>query len=274
MRLYLDRNLARFDDFAASKGFKLTHYIDGLSDVIFDRIKDWQNQVIGRLQNDGKSLADKATAIVNDVHLETELEWDGYHCFIGIRNSHAVVYFIPIESRETPYNTTGWHVFSSSFEVDVVRIHLAFSEEDSSRYAIYINTPTKLFEDVPLFLCCNVLTSLKALQVLAYVTSLKLGNYRELESDCLEFGKAAATFALRHFATEREFIKSKVDLKMKNAMNLNELTITNYKSEALSRRNTASKYTGLVSIVSAQSPLIQMVLVSVVVMTLYHFFIR
>ena len=86
----------------------------------------------------------------------------------------------------------GWHEYSSSYEVDDIRMHLAFSADDSSRYAVYINLLTRQFEDVRLFLCCNILTSIKALEVLAYITALQLGNYRELDSDCLEFTKAAA----------------------------------------------------------------------------------
>ena len=274
MRLYLDCNIATFDTLAVSKGFKLTHFVDGLTDQIFDRIKDWQNLLQGRLQADGKSLAEEARGIVEDVHLTTEREWDGYHCFIGIRNNHAVLYFIPMESRETNYNTTGWHEYSSSYEVDVMRIHLAFSEEDSSRYAVYINMLTRQFVNVPLFLCCNILTSFKALEVLSYITALQLGNYRELESDCLEFTKAAARLATQQFVTERELGNSYVNLEVQVKMDLNDLTITNFKSEALSRRNPASKYPALVSIVSTQSPLIQMFLVSLLVMTLYHFIIR
>lgn len=274
MRLYLDGNIAQFDSLAESKGFKLTHYVDGLTDTIFDRIKDWQNLLQGRLQADGKSLVEKAQRIVEDVHLTTEYEWDGYHCFIGIRNNHAVLYFIPIESRETHYNASGWHQYSSSFEVDVMRIHLAYSEDDSTRYAVYINTLTRQFENVRLFLCCNILTSFKALEVLAYVTALQLGNYRELESDCLEFTKAAAKFAAQQFVTERELAKSKVNLKVQVAMDLDDLTITNFKSEALSRRNMASRLPVLVSLVTTQSPLIQAFLVSLLVMTFYHFFIR
>lgn len=274
MRLYLDGNIAQFDSLAESKGFKLTHYVDGLTDTIFDRIKDWQNLLQGRLQADGKSLVEKAQRIVEDVHLTTEYEWDGYHCFIGIRNNHAVLYFIPLESRETHYNASGWHQYSSSFEVDVMRIHLAYSEDDSTRYAVYINTLTRQFENVRLFLCCNILTSFKALEVLAYVTALQLGNYRELESDCLEFTKAAAKFAAQQFVTERELAKSKVNLKVQVAMDLDDLTITNFKSEALSRRNMASRLPVLVSLVTTQSPLIQAFLVSLLVMTFYHFFIR
>lgn len=274
MRLYLDGNIAQFDSLAESKGFKLTHYVEGLTDTIFDRIKDWQNLLQGRLQADGKSLVEKAQRIVEDVHLTTEYEWDGYHCFIGIRNNHAVLYFIPIESRETHYNASGWHQYSSSFEVDVMRIHLAYSEDDSTRYAVYINTLTRQFENVRLFLCCNILTSFKALEVLAYVTALQLGNYRELESDCLEFTKAAAKFAAQQFVTERELAKSKVNLKVQVAMDLDDLTITNFKSEALSRRNMASRLPVLVSLVTTQSPLIQAFLVSLLVMTFYHFFIR
>ena len=274
MRLFLDGNIVQFDSLAESKGFKLTHYVDGLTDTIFDRIKDWQNLLKGRLRADGKSLAEKALRIVEDVHLTTEYEWDGYHCFIGIRNNHAVLYFIPIESRETHVNTTGWHEYSSSFEVDVLRIHLAYSEEDSTRYAVYINTLTRQFENVRLFLCCNILTSFKALEVLAYITALQLGNYRELESDCLEFTKAAAKWAAKQFATERERAKSKVKLELQVVMDLDDLTITNFKSEALSRRNPTSRFPVLVSMVSTQSPLIQMFLVSLLVMTFYHFFIR
>lgn len=274
MRLYLDRNLARFNTSAESKGFKLTHFVDGLDEEIFDQIKDWENLLKNRLQSSSTNLVEKATGLLENVHLGTAYEWDGFHCFIGIRNSHAVLYFIPIESRETLYNKTGWHTFTSSFEVDVMRMHLAFSQEDSSRYAVYINTLTRQFENVPLFLCGNVLTSFKALQVLAYITALQIGNYRELESDCLEFAKVAAKLAKKHFATKREIAKAKVKLEVEDAMDLDELTITSFKSEAISRRHQTSKYTGLVSIVTAQSPLIQMFLVSLVVITLYHFFIR
>lgn len=274
MRLYLDGNLAKFDTLAESKGFKLTHYVDGLSETTFDRIKDWQNVLPSRLQADGKSLAEKGRDLIEDVHSTTEYEWDGYHCFIGIRNSHAVLYFIPIESRETPYNTTGWHEYSSSFEVDVIRMHLAFSADDSSRYAVYINLLTRQFEDVRLFLCCNILTSIKALEVLAYITALQLGNYRELDSDCLEFTKAAAKLASQQFVTARELAKSKVSLELQVKENLDDLTITSFQSEALSRRNPSSKYSALISIVYMQSPLIQMFLVSLIVVTFYHFFIR
>lgn len=273
-RLYLDGNIAQFGPLPESKGFKLTHYVDGLTDTIFDQIKDWQNLLQGRLQADGKSLVVKARQIVEDVHLTTECEWDGYHCFIGIRNNHAVLYFIPIESRETHYNTSGWYEFSSSFEVDILRIHLAYSEDDSTRYAVYINTLTRQFENVRLFLCCNILTSCKALEVLAYITALQLGNYRELDSDCLEFAKAAAKLAEKYFVTERELAKSKVNLEVQVAMDIDNLTVTNFKSEALSRRNPASRFPVLISMVSTQSPLIQMFVVSLLVMTLYHFFIR
>lgn len=275
MRLYLDGNLARFDTLAESKGFKLTHYVDGLSDTTFDQIKDWQNVLPNRLLTEGKSLAEKGRDLIEDIHSTTELEWDGYHCFIGIRNSHAVLYLIPIESRETPYNTTGWHQYSSSYQVDVMRIHLAFSADDPNRYAVIINVVTRQFEDVRLFLGCNILTSYKALEVLAYMTALQLGNYRELESDCLEFTKAAVKLASQQFATSREFAKSKVNLQLQVKGNLDDLTITNFKSEALSRRNPVSRYPALVSIASMQSTsLIQMFLVSLVVLAFYHFFIR
>ncbi|CAH3186085.1 unnamed protein product, partial [Porites lobata] len=263
-RFYLDSNLAKFDTLAKSKGFKLTHYVDGLSETTFDRIKDWQNVLPSRLQADGKNLAEKGRDLIEDVRSTTEYEWDGYHCFIGIRNSHAVLYFIPIESRETPYNTTGWHEYSSSFEVDVIRMHLAFLADDSSRYAAIS------FEDVRLFLCCNILTSIKALEVLAYITALQLGNYRELDLDCLEFTKAAAKLASQQFVTARELAKSKVSLELRVKENLDDLTITSFKSEALSRRNRSSKYSALVSI----SSLIQMFLVSLIALTFYHFFIR
>lgn len=73
MRLYLDGNIAQFGPLAESKGFKLTHYVDGLSDTIFDQIKDRQNLLQGRLQVDGKSLVVKAQQIVEDVHLAVSL---------------------------------------------------------------------------------------------------------------------------------------------------------------------------------------------------------
>ena len=263
MRLYLDSNVAHFGPLTESKGFKLTHYIDGLTDTIFDQIKDGQNLLQDHLDADGKSLVEKARQMVEDVHLATECEWEGYHCFIGIRNNHAVLYFIPIESRETPYNTSGWHEYNSYFEVDILRIHLAYSEDDSRRYAVYINTLSKQFENVRLFLCCNILTSSKALEMLAYITALHLGNYRELESDCLEFAKAAAKLAKQHFVTEREF---------NIVVDIDSLTVTSFKSEALSRRNPASRVPVLISMGWIQS--LQTVFIAVLVMMFYHFFIR
>lgn len=89
MRLYLDGNIVRFGKSAESKGFKLTHYVDGLSEAIFDRIKDWQNVLLDRLKADGESLAHIGLDLIEDVHSTTEYKWDGYHCFIGIRNSQA-----------------------------------------------------------------------------------------------------------------------------------------------------------------------------------------
>ena len=273
MRLYLDSNVAHFGPLTESKGFKLTHYIDGLTDTIFDQIKDGQNLLQDRLDADGKSLVEKARQMVEDVHLATECEWDGYHCFIGIRNNHAVLYFIPIESRETPYNTSGWHEYNSSFEVDILRIHLAYSEDDSRRYAVYINTLSKQFENVRLFLCCNILTSSKALEMLAYITALHLGNYRELESDCLEFAKAAAKLAKQHFVTERELAKSKAKLEVQVVMDIDNLTVTNFKSEALSRRNPTSRFPVLISMGWMQP--LQMVFIAVLVNVIfYHFFNR
>ncbi|XP_028408587.1 uncharacterized protein LOC114531135 [Dendronephthya gigantea] len=275
MRLYLDSNLVKFDIFAESKGFKLTHYVEGLSESIFDRIKDWENLLPSRLQADDKGLAKKCRDFVEHTHLISKNDWDGYHCFIGIRNSHAVLYFIPIESRETPYNMTGWHRFSSCYEVDIIRIHLAFSTDDTSRYAVYVNQLTRQFEEVPLFLCCNVLTSFKALQVLAYITALQLGNYRELESDCLEFTKAASRLASQQFATAREQAKSKVNLEIRVQDNLDDLTITNFKSEALSRRNRSARYPVLSSVMLKESASwIKMVFISLLVVIAYHFLFR
>lgn len=273
MRLYLDNNVAHFDPLNESKGFKLTHYIDGLTDTIFDQIKDGQNLLQDRLDANGKRLVEKARQMVEDVHLATECEWEGYHCFIGIRNSHAVLYFIPMESRETPYNTSGWHEYNSSFEVDILRIHLAYSEEDSKRYAVYISTLTRQLENVRLFLWCNILTSSKALEILAYITALQLGNYRELESDCLEFAKAAAKLAKQHFVTERELAKSKAKLEVQVVMDIDNLTVTSFKSEALSRRNPASRVPVLISMGWIQP--LQTVFISVLVnMIFYYFFIR
>lgn len=281
MRLYLDNNLVKFDTVAESKGFKLTHFVDGLSEEIFDRIRDWQNLLPGRLQADGRSLGKEAEKLTEDVHVETEVEWDGYHCFVGINNKHAVLYFIPIESRETHYKATCWHEYNSSYSVDVMRVHLAFSTEDVNRYAVYVNILTRQFENVPLFLCCNVLTSFKALQVLAYTTALLVGNYRELESDCLEFTKAAAKLASQLFVTERELAKARVNLRVQVAMDLDDLTITNLRSEALSRRNFASRFPALVSIVLAQTPLGNILLIFVIsllaaflAIAIYHFYIR
>lgn len=133
---------------------------------------------------------------------------------------------------------------------------------------------TKMFEDARLFLCCNILTSFEALEVLAYITALKLGNYRELESDCLEFTKAAAKLASKKFVTERELAKSKVKLEVRMKENVDDLTITSFKSEAFSRVNPSSRYLALVSIVSMQSWLLTPFFISLLVVTFYHFFFR
>ena len=143
-----------------------------------------------------------------------------------IHKQHAVVIFIPIESKDTPYNQTGWCTFSCLYPVDVFRAHLAFSEDSDEEYAVYLQKVTKHYEDVKLFLYCNVLTSYEALQSLIYTTALCLGNYRELESDCLEFAKAVAKQAKRFFATEVEMGKAIVNLRMDNPQALDNLTVT------------------------------------------------
>jgi hypothetical protein len=275
-RLYLSRNLVEFGSLMETKGYRLTHYVDGLEDTIYDRVKDWENQIEGRLKSKRQSLRQEASELINEVHVSTKHEWDGFHCFIGIHESHALLYFVPIESRETPYNKTGWHSFCNDFPVDVVRIHLAFSEEDENRYAVYVNKLTRQFENLRLFLCCNVLTSFQALQVLGYVTALSLGNYRELESDCLEFAKAAAKLAMEQFMTDREIRISKTDLKMEqlDVRELDKLTVTTFKSEALSRRHPSSRYPAMAVFASVKSTainLILMFLVSLLVVSVYHF---
>ena len=257
MRLYLDSNVANFDLIAESKGFRLTHYVDGLNDTICDQIKAWQKLHPDLLQADRESL-------VKNVHLDTEREWKGYHCFIGILNQHAALYFIPIGSPETPYNESGWHDYNVSSGVCILRMHLAYSAEDSTQFAVYIDEWKSQDEkEYRLFLCCNILTSSKALEVLAYRTALQLGNYRELESDCLEFAKAAAKLAKQHFVTEREF---------NIVVDIDSLTVTSFKSEALSRRNPASRVPVLISMGWIQS--LQTVFIAVLVMMFYHFFIR
>ena len=276
-RLYLDKNLVEFDVLRETKGYRLTHYVDGLDDAIFDQIKDWENLVEGRLKSKRQSLRQEALKLVNNVHVSTKHEWDGFHCFIGIWKSHALLYFVPIESSETPYNRTGWYSFCNSFPVDIVRVHLAFSAEDSNRYAVYVDKVTRQFENVRLFLCCNVLTSFQALQVLAYVTALSLGNYRELESDCLEFAKSAAKLVVECFMTDREMKMSKVKLEMENVDlgALDELTITSFRSEALSRRHPTSRFPILASFATINSPVpnvILMFLISLAVVAVYHFF--
>ena len=74
----------KFNARTESKGYRLTHYVDGLSDVMFDRIKDWQDLLQDRLQADEKNLRKEIVKLIEDVHVETAQEWDGYHCFIGI----------------------------------------------------------------------------------------------------------------------------------------------------------------------------------------------
>ena len=276
-RLHLGRNLVEFDASRETKGYRLTHYVDGLEDVIYDRVKDWENVVEGRLKSKRQSLSQEASELINEVHLSTKHEWDGFHCFVGIWKSHALLYFVPIESRETPYNRTGWHSFCNDFPVDIVRVHLAFSEEDEKRYAVYVEKLTRQFDNVHLFLCCNILTSFQALQVLAYVTALSIGNYRELESDCLEFAKAAAKLAMEQFMTDREIEMSRTDLRMERVElgDLDKLTVTNLKSEALSRRHPASRYPALVVFATVKSTAINLVLmflVSLLVVAIYHFF--
>lgn len=280
MRLYLDRNLVKFGRREASLGFRLTGYVDGLGETVFDRVKDWQNSLQSHLNLDQEHLRAESEKLVQDIHRGTEREWDGYHCFIGIHNMHAQVLFVPIESKDTPYNETGWCSYSSSFAVDVVRVHMAFSEENTKEYAVYFEEITRQYEDVRLFLYCNVLTSCKALQSLAYVAALRLGNYRELQSDCLEYCKAVARLATTLFTTEYEITKSAVTLSMHklDLRALDDLTVTNLKSEAISRRNPASRYPALSSILSMQATvpmlIVLQLLTVVLAIAVYHYFFR
>ena len=170
--------------------------------------------------------------------------------------------------------------FSCSFAIDLRRVHLAFSEEDSKEYAVYFEEVTRQYENVRLFLCCNVLTSFKALQCLAYTVALRLGNYRELQSDCLEYAKALSRLAAEIFATEYEIQKSVVNLRMHNLdlSALEDLTVTSLKSEALSRRNPASQYPAVLSLLTMQSNLPLVFIVSLLTtfgaIAFYHFFLR
>lgn len=245
--MYLNTNLTNFARRDSSLGYKLTRYVDGLDSQTFDRLKDWQNDKT-HLKLDRKILQDECKKLIQEVHSSTVRSWDGYHCIIGIYKLHAVVLFIPIESKDTPYSQTGWCNFSCSFPVDMVRAHLAFSEETDEEYAVYFETLTKHYEEVKLFLYCNILTSHEALASLVYTTALTLGNYRQLESDCLEFAKAVAKQARSSFATKN----SHTDLEMDkfDPQALDDLTITSLKSEALSRRKAVSKYS-MISILSA-----------------------
>lgn len=282
MRIYLDRNLVRFGSKETSLGYRLTAYVDGLGEDMFDRIKDWQNDLVSVTSLDSNLLRTESAKLIKDVHHETEEEWDGYHCFIGIHKMHASVLFIPIESRDPPYNQTGWCNFSCSFAVDLRRVHLAFSEENSKEYAVHFEEITRQYENIRLFLCCNIMTSFKALQCLAYTVALRLGNYRELQSDCLEYAKAVSRLATEMFATEYEIKKSTANLRMRNLdlSTLDNLTVTSLKSEALSRRNPASQYPALSSLFAMQS-LSSVLLVFIVsllttfsAIAFYHFFLR
>ena len=272
MRVYLNSNIGDFDPLAKSKRFKLTHYVDGLTDTIFDQMEERQNPLQGRLGADEESLVEEAQKLIKYVHSATQCKWQGYHCFIGIQNNHTVLYFIPIESRETPYNSSGWHEYNSSFEVDILRIQLDYSEEDWTRYAVYIKTLRRQVENVRVFLWCNIFTSPEALETLAYTTALQFGNHRELESDCLEFAKAAAKSAKQYFATETELAKAKTKLEVKVVGDIDNLTVTIFKSKALSRHNLASRFSVLISMPWMQH--FKMAYVSVLVMMVYHFFIR
>lgn len=107
------------------------------------------------------------------------------------------------------------------------------------------------------------------MEVLAYITAPQLGNYRGVRLP----GVRKSSYQVGR-KVERKLAKSKVNLEVQVAMDIDNLTVTNFKSEALSRRNPASRFPVLISIVSTQSPLIQMFVVSLLVMTLYHFFIR
>ena len=194
---------------------------------------------------------------------------------------HAVVLFIPIESRDTPYNQTGWCSFSCSFPVDVFRAHLAFSEDKDEEYAVYFEKLTKHYEEVKLFLYYNVLTSYEALQCLIYTTALVLGNYRQLDSDCLEFAKAVAKQAKRFFATENEMKKAIVNLRMHefNPQALDNLTVTSLKSEAMSRNKATSRYPVISLLLATQcSQVLLTIVVSVIstllVVVLYDYFIH
>ena len=263
-----------------SLGYRLTAYVDGLGENVFDRIKDWQNGLVSLTDLDPDLLQAESAKLIKDVHHETERKWDGYHCFIGIHNMHAHVVFVPIESRDPPYNETRWYTFSSSFAIDLRRVHLAFSEENKKEYAVYIEEITRQYEGVRLFLCCNILTSFEALQCLSYTVALRLGNYRELQSDCLEYAKAVSRLAAELFATEYEMQKSKVNLKMRklDLSALDDLTVTSLKSEALSRRNPASRYPAWSSIFTIQSNLPVVIAVSLLTtfgaIAFYHFFLR
>ena len=147
MKLYLEANLAKFARKDSSLGYRLTRYVDGLDSQMFDRLKDWQN-VKTHLQLDHQTLEAECVRLIQEVHSSTEKMWDAYHCVISIHKQHAVVIFIPIESKDTPYNQTAWCTFSCPYPVDVFRAHLAFSEDSDEEYAVYLQKVTKHYEDV------------------------------------------------------------------------------------------------------------------------------
>ena len=274
MKLYLEANLAKFARKDSSLGYRLTRYVDGLDSRMFDRLKDWQNAKT-HLKLDHKTLQGECVKLIQEVHNTTEKMWDAYHCVISIHKQHAVVLFIPIESKDTPYNQTGWCNFSYPYPVEVFRAHLAFSEDNDEEYAVYFEKVTKHYEEVKLFLYCNILTSYEALQTLVYTTTLLLGNYRELESDCLEFAKAVAKHAKRFFATETEMAKAIVNLRMNefNPQALDDLTVTSLKSEAMSRTKATSRYP-MVSLILAThcNQILLTILVSFILAFLAVFF--
>ena len=273
MHLYLDRNLIKFGRKESSFGYRLTAYVDGIYEPVFDRLKDWQNALQSHLTMGAHAhqdyLREESVKLVQDIHYDTKREWDGYHCFIGIHNMHAQLLFIPIESKDTPYNETGWCNFSSSSALDATQLHVAFSEENTEEYAVYLEGITRYYEDYRLFLVCNVLASWEALQSLAYIAALSLGNYRELESDCLEYAKAAARLAVKLFATEHEIQKAAVNLRMckLDLQALDYLTVTGLKSEATSRY---SRYPALSSIIPMHSMVLLIIVLTVIVSFIFN----
>jgi hypothetical protein len=114
-------------------------------------------------------------------------------------------------------------------------------------------------------------TSFGAIEVLTVASALMFGNYRELETDCLEFCKKFSNM-----------IPEEIIFQCKNQLDLlNDLSVSGLRLEVFSRRNNSARQSGLSSILSSQPNmnyafLILIIIISAVInifiIFLYHNF--